>query len=140
MINTERPWQGTLLGIIGSLFLSTMLLVAVLLVIAQEFFSSIFSQFITAETMWIEIALKQGIFILASFLLLISIFFFFIVRGIFQGKKWTIVSFLIITSLALLSGFSNLHHGNIINLFLNAGILSLEIMCLKHPFYRKERL
>jgi len=132
----KRPWEGTTLGVIDIVGVVFAGIGMAMLSVAILGGGAILSQMSTTAG---GQAFPMASFIgtLGAFLLIPMILFFvlgiFIIIGIFKGQKWAIIVSIIFSVLALLSAF-----GNGIQYFplaLNAFLLYLEIMCVKHPFY-----
>lgn len=119
----DRPWQGTLLGVISVFhFLFISIGVFALLTLSQQASGN------------------EGGFITPLMTMLSAILFILLIINLFKGAKWALLLYIAITTLILLNALTNLSSGGIIGLLVNGGILGLQIFCLKHPFYQKERL
>lgn len=123
---TIRPWQGTLLGI---LHIISLILLG-LLIIAAFVGGSMIASFLPVWGMLGGIGMALGFILMALWILV-----FFITRGIFSGKRWAIIVSLIFTGIALLSAIMNISE-MLLSLVIYAGMLYLEVICLKDSYYR----
>jgi hypothetical protein len=122
-----RPWQGTLLGVLNIIGL-----VALALAIVLAFVGG--SMLVSLLPVW---GMLGGIGMALGFILIaIWILVFFITKGIFKGQRWAIIVSLIFTGIALLSSIMNISE-MFFSLLIYAGMLYLEVVCLKDPYYNK---
>lgn len=121
-----RPWQGTLLGI-----LNIIALIALTIAIVLAFVGG--SMLVNLLPVW---GILGGIGMALGFILIaIWILVFFITKGIFQGKRWAIVVSIVFTGIALFSAIMNISE-MFFSLVIYAGMLYLEVVCLKDSYYR----
>ncbi|MCD6109209.1 hypothetical protein J7J83_00380 [bacterium] len=135
----KRPWEGTTIGVLDIIGLVLMGIVLVILIFAVIGGGAMLSQMLQGSGMQ-NFPMASFLATMGTFLLIPVILFFilgiFITVGIFKGQKWAIIVSIIFTVLALLSSFSQ--GVQYLSLALNAFVLYLEIMCVKHPFYNKK--
>jgi len=82
-------------------------------------------------------ALLSGLGMAIGFIfMLFWILVFFITRGIFKGQKWAIIVALVFTALSLLSAVMNISQ-MYMSLIISAGMLYLEVVCLKDPYFNR---
>ncbi len=128
----KRPWQGTVLGILQILnFVGLIALFVLMIIFGYEG--------IKGGEMGVIVGV--GGIAGAIFFLPLLILFFFVVRGVFRGQRWTIVVAIILTALAFPSLFFYLKEGAgsfIVVLAFWGFILWMEIACLNHPYYPKK--
>ena len=113
----DRPWQGTLLGVISIVHFAVLLIgIYALLTLSQQMSGG------GGATTWIV-------------LILAAILFTILIINLFKGANWALLIYMIITVLILINALTNLASGGIIGLLINGTILGLQIFCLKHPYY-----
>jgi hypothetical protein len=125
----QRPWQGTVLGILC--------LVAILLIVL--FVGKLGYEGFEAG----EMGNMIGIFAVISLIFLIPLVVLkaVVAIGIFRGKKWAIVLMLVFTILSILCSTLSLTLGFAVflSIILYHGMLMwVEIICLKHPYYNRK--
>jgi hypothetical protein len=130
----ERPWQGTVLGvlyIIGTVFAGLGIIGALLIVIAGS----------SALTFGLDspiagaLAGGLGVFLLLILVALI-VLMIFITKGFFRGAQWAVIVALIFSILNLLNG---LGEQNLIAIAVSGFMIYLEVACLQHPFYKSKK-
>jgi hypothetical protein len=134
MDNVRRPWQGTLLGIFY-------ILVGVLLGLALIFLTlAVINGGMEALTQKVEtdssfILFFQSLNIPISLVTLICfVLEIIIVKGFFTGTKWVVIFSLILMAYSLISSLISLE---IIYIIVYSFLTWANIICLKHPFYKK---
>ena len=116
-----HPREGTLLGIVSIIHLIILLLGILGLMIKRQQIT----EDLTDTSIWI-------------IFLSLALGFFIIVFNIFKGKRWAVLTYLVITILILINAISNIFGGGLIAIFINTAIIILQIVCLKHPYYQNE--
>ncbi len=127
----ERPWQATVLGvlaIIGAIFAFLAMLFMLFFGFGMVGFNQ-FGEITILTTLPTNFALISAIVLAGAGILEILI-----ARGVFKGQKWAPT---IIVIFAILGLISTLSQFQIIILVVNAFILYLGIICIKHPFFNK---
>jgi len=125
--DVKRPWQGTLLGILNIIGLVGL----ALLTIAAFIGGSMLASLIPVWGMLGGIGMALGFIFMAIWILV-----FFMTRGIFKGQKWTIILSLIFTALGLLGSIMSIKT-MFFSAIIYAGMLYLEVVCLKDPYYNR---
>ncbi len=133
----ERPWQGTTLGVLYIIGLIILGLMITALIVAIAGGGAMLSQMMQQSSEIASFPIETFLGTMGTLLLIpiigIFILIIFMTIGIFKGQNWAVIVAIIFTVLGLLSCFTNNIH--YFSLALNAFILYLEIMCVKHPFY-----
>jgi len=130
-----RPWQGTLLGILS---LSGVIFSGIRIVLMIMVLTGATNALMNTNCLQAVLS-GFGIIGMFSVFILIPMVIFFILgihimKGVFRGKKWPIILYIIITVPTLIISFLNEY----LFLIIIASILFyLEIICIKHPFYNK---
>ena len=129
-----RPWQATFLGvlsIIGAVF---------------AFLVMLFMAFLTfgvgAGVAQIGVPELTGVFNMLSGFVFVGVIIFaglgvlaiFMARGMFKGQKWAPIVSIVFSVMALVGVLSNFDP---VILVIDAFILYLAIMCVKHPFFNR---
>ncbi len=74
--------------------------------------------------------------VIALFMLSIGIFYIFMARGAFKGRKWSPIISIIFSAMGLLGTLSGMQYGvNYFGLAMNGFVLYCGIMCVQHPYY-----
>ena len=132
----KRPWQGTvlaILNIIGVVFafifgLLFLVLIGLLGGVGGTMEPEMGGMFVG---MMGGFAIGGGIFMIAIGVLLI-----FMARGALKGQKWSPIVSIVFAVLGILGALSAYDSSMLLTLVLNAFILYLGVMCVKHPFYK----
>lgn len=133
----KRPWQGTVLAvlnIIGVVFafifgLLFLVLVGILGGMGGAMEPEVGGMF--AGLMG-GLAIGGGIFMIAIGVLLI-----FMARGALKGQKWSPIVSIVFGVLGILGALGAYDSSMLPTLAINAFILYLGVMCVRHPFYNK---
>lgn len=121
----NRPWQGTLLGILNIVGLVGLAILTIGAFIGGSLLSSLFAGF----------ALLSGLGMAIGFIFMaLWILVFFITRGIFKGAKWAVIVSIVFTVLGIIPAIMNISE-MFLTLVIYAGMLYLEVFCLKDPYY-----
>ncbi|HPL92888.1 MAG TPA: hypothetical protein PLB38_01230 [bacterium] len=123
----KRPWQATLLGILNIIGLIGL----ALLTIAAFIGGSMLTSLVPVWGMLGGIGMALGFIFMAVWILV-----FFITRGIFKGQKWAIIVSIVFTALGLISAVMNISQ-MYVSLIVYAGMLYLEVVCLKDPYFNR---
>lgn len=142
--NDQRPWQGTALGILSILSMIVFGIVILLLIMTSlgaDVIINRLSQMSGSTSLNDYHVASMGIkWAVGATLLTIIPFWivqFFVTRGIFKGTRWTIIYSTVLTSLFVLGQINMILLPPILLAFgINCFMLYLEIVCLKHPYYK----
>lgn len=138
----KRPWQGTALAVIDIIAVVLAFMFGLLFLFMQGFISSILgSGDIVVEGA--DAAAATGLMgLIAGFamvvgvvLLLMGVLEIFMARGALKGQKWSPIVSIIFAILAVVGMLTSYDNGQVFGLAVNAFVLYLAIMCVKHPFY-----
>jgi hypothetical protein len=132
--NTSRPWQGTILAILSvlSLIITIMFLpFTILMALAGGALS-----FVENLGPIFGVLLGGGGAILTIMLIIYLIVGIFITKGLFKGKKWTIILLFIFSLIGLPLAIFDF---TLLSLIITAIFIYLEVSCLQHPFYNKKK-
>ena len=113
-------WQGTFLGFLSIFHLGILLLAFFEILVFLQKMSENFEN----VTFWMIISL-------------LTILLSTIVFNIFRGKKWALITYMVITVILLINAIYNFLNGGIFGTFINAAILVLQIYCLKQPYFSR---
>ncbi len=132
---SRRPWQGTTLGvlqIIGPVIIGlTTIGVLLLAAVGSKMMATYLDDLVIREIME-----EVGIFIFLIFAGLV-VLYIFVIRGIFRGSQWAIIASLILSVLGVLGSLSK--EGSLFVITWSGFMIYLEIVCLKHPFYKSKK-
>ncbi len=145
-ITKIRPWQGTFLAtisIFGIVGISLSIIMILSMFVGGGIFTSYFTnmQGVNTNISLFPIFATVGVFMLIP-LIPFLIFQIYMTKGLFNGKRWTILISLALTIfsiLGILSAIPQISSKEIPSFLLSIGIIGflfyLEIICIKHPFY-----
>jgi len=125
VVAVKRPWQGTTLAVFGIIALVLLGIMIPMIFMGAGLLATMLPGTLGGMTMVFGLVFL-GIWVLELF----------VVIGLFKGQKWVIILSIVFSVLALLGGFYPKF--SILTLLLNAFMLYLEYVCLKHPFYNKK--
>ncbi len=120
------PWQGILLGILGSLGILSLVFILGSLFMAKGLITPYleetpFALLLGAGSLAVILILTFGIAICIS-----------IVYGVFKGQIWAIIILLLFTGMNLLGALFSV---SVMAIFSYIFLLYCEIVCVRHPFY-----
>ena len=128
--SSTRPWQGTVLAvlnIIGLIFTAMFIPFAILIIVGGGMLS-----FMEDVNPIIGLLFGGGGLVFLFILLFFFILGVFVIRGLFKGRRWTIIVSLIFSILSLVGVVFDF---SFFSLIVTSLFLYLEITCLMHPFY-----
>jgi hypothetical protein len=132
----SRPWQATFLMIFGSLKILINIVLLFLFFVMNEWFSTWLSQF--NPNFVVLSAINSTIIIPIILSIVLS---FFIIHGLWFGKKWAPIFLTIIHGITLLLMgiliISDSHWA--IPFAIILFILALDIECWLHPFFNQQK-
>ncbi len=132
--NLNRPWQGTVLGVVNILGLA---MSGVMLMILF-FGGSFLAEYI--QDSQLSMIFGIGTIFILIFIIPFVILGIFVTIGTFKGQKWAVIVMLIFTAMALFGALSSLFTADGYNAFgslvINGFILYCVIVSLKDPFYK----
>lgn len=130
----NRPWQGTVLGVLYILGVVVSGIASIFLLQLTFTGGSLATQVPGADASGVgSILATLGGFLVVPILALFIIGVF-MTMGIFKGQRWSIIVAIVLTVLGILGSLSDISN-NIGAIVINGGVLWLEIVCLKHPYY-----
>ena len=136
----SRPWQGTTLvvfNIIGLVFNGLSLIFLIIMTIKGSSISTGILQTFGGEASGFPIGdmvETAGMVMIIPYVLSL-ILGVFLTLGTIKGQKWSIITMMVFTILALLSVLAS---KNVIAIIIPGFLLYLEIMCLKNLYYNKK--
>jgi hypothetical protein len=146
MQHFERPWQGTLLGVLAWISFVGTILSGIMFFFAQSMLLGFLQgvlQSVPAESAEAMPFLAGGVggllTGLAVFaivpLVLVLVFNYFYAQGLLSGKKWTVILAIIGASIPFLLSVANMSLEGIV---LFGIMLALPATIVKHPFYNQK--
>ena len=131
----QRPWQGTILGLINIMGLGVAVGVLMLVMFGSSYLAGM------ADDPVFSAIFGAGVFIVTMFVLPFIVLGVFMTIGLFKGQRWAVIVMLIFTVLALISALGGLMahssgYNDFGSIILNAFLLYCEIIALKNPFYQ----
>ncbi|PCH93051.1 MAG: hypothetical protein COB85_07555 [Bacteroidetes bacterium] len=130
MENVERPWQGTLLGVINAITLITLMGLLIFLLAGPHFLSGIVPQLSAMmSTFGLMLLAPLGAFVFLAY---------YVTRGVFRGQKWSVVFLTILYGLSVASAVTSLPQ-SAVSMIISALLLWMGIVCWKHPFYNPKQ-
>jgi len=142
MNTSQRPWEGTALGVIDIIGVVLAFLGAISFLFLQSVFSGLGSiAAVEGEVAASGLAsMVGGLGLGVGILLLgVGILLIFMARGAFNGQKWTVITnlvFAILGLLSVLSGLGNINSMLIVNLVINGFAGYCAIKCMKNSYYK----
>ena len=133
----QRPWQGTVLGVLNIVALVFSGLIILVLIIALLFGASFIAPYLDNIQMPVNLGVTAIIAIVLAFVIPFSILYIFVTIGIFKGAKWALIVHLILSILGITGNISSFH---IFGLAVQILIIYCCIVCLGHPFYNRRVL
>ena len=141
--NQKRPWQGTALGILSILSIVVLGITILLLLMVSFGADSLLSQFgqmsgaNLSNYHFASLGIKWAVGATLLAIIPFWIVQFFVTRGIFKGTRWTIIYSIVLTGLFILGQLNVVLLPPVLLAFgMNCFMLYLEIVCVKHPYYK----
>jgi hypothetical protein len=130
----QRPWQGTVLGVVNIIGLVVSTMVLMLVMFGSSFLAGM------ADDPVFSFIFGAGALVITLFVLPLIILGVFMTIGLFKGQKWAVILMLIFTVIALISGLGGIAgsvggYNDFGNVVVNTFLLYCEIVALKDPYY-----
>jgi hypothetical protein len=130
----QRPWQGTVLGVVNIIGLVVSTMVLMLVMFGSSFLAGM------ADDPVFSFIFGAGALVITLLVLPLIILGVFMTIGLFKGQKWAVIMMLIFTVIALISGLGGIAgsgsgYNDFGNVVVNAFLLYCGIVALKDPYY-----